>query len=189
MLNRIPLRLREDPEIILAFLEGNQSSPRNRRAYVPIPLSLTSNKPFLLEAVERSPQYLGIVADVMQGDLDLALAAICSDCGAVTPFYIVDFLGGGTRRAHRLWFDVAGIIYQKLILQTAFVKLILGSLHFSDTKKSNLSVLNQGDATTSAWKKLIAEYAGVPTGVELTKLRRGRNNLKTEGVQWNDPKF
>jgi len=64
-------------------------------------------------------------------------------------------------------------------------KLVLGSIHFSDTKPSALAALTYLDPETSlALKKHIADYGGVPTEKEFGRLRRARENLALVGIQW-----
>jgi len=82
--------------------------------------------------------------------------------------------------------EVAKWIRQQLGTHDAFVKLVLGSIHFSESKPSNLAALDHGGETTVvARTKLIAEYVGVPVGAELGKLRRARGNLaKGAAIRW-----
>ena len=41
--------------------------------------------------------------------------------------------------------------------------------------------------TSKAFKQMLAEYAGVPFGKELGRLRRARESLADVGLHWSDP--
>lgn len=81
---------------------------------------------------------------------------------------------------HRFWIEVAEWIHQQLRTHDTFIKL-LGSIHFSDTKLSNLAFLDIDKQTSEALTKMIAKFAGVPTDKELGKLRRALANLESKG--------
>lgn len=179
--DQIPQSLREDEEILLTSI-GNKA-PTNFPDYIPI--RFRSRKGFMMKAIEQDPGLLAAVAVDLKGDEDLGIAALSSPYGACVyrlslPQFIPD--GNGSSR-RRFWYQVCIRVDQELCAHEAFVKLVLGSIHFSETKQTAFGVLDQGKETSLAIKKLIAEYAGVPTGKELKKLHRARKNLAQAGIR------
>lgn len=127
------------------------------------------------EGTDRDEQELIPDADEEETDLD-----------EQEPIPDVDEEETESRRDHRSFVQVAESIRQQLGMHDEFVKLVLGSIHFSKSKPSNLDALDHGgEETVQARMKLIAEYIGVPIGEELGKLRRARMNLASgEGIRW-----
>lgn len=186
----IPLNLRMDPEILFAALGSNTPASLQRPT---VPAGLSANKAFILQAVEKNPLMLNRVAGSLRGDKDLAIAALSGSYGFLSVHYQnLQFIPDDAeardihRRIDRFWFEVNETIRQKLRARDIFVKLVLGNIDLSETKPSLLGVLNQGDETSLMTKQLIADYAGVPIGKELAKLRRARKNLAEAGIPWCD---
>jgi len=144
------------------------------------------------QAVEKNPLLLNQLPENLRGNKDLALAAMIGANGVLTmKFNFKRFLPIGEEsrewRSHQFWLQFGEGIRQQLRTHDAFVGLVLGSLHFSASKLSNLAVLDHGgEATMMARNKLIAEYAGVPMGENLTKLRLARKHLAANGIRWSD---
>jgi hypothetical protein len=92
-------------------------------------------------------------------------------------------------RLHYLfWKGFAAWVCNQLLAHELFVSLILGGimsapLKSGDHNKSTcqLCVLNQGDATSLMYKKLLAEFVGIPVGQHLGALRRASRYLMESG--------
>jgi len=187
--DQIPQSLREDQEILLSM---DSKKPTLFQTPTAMPDGLCSNIEFMKKAVEKNPLMLNSVAENLRGNKDLALAALSGTHGSLivrlfSPGFFPDEEGTITTRSHRCWLQVGEWVRQQLRTHDAFVKLIMGSINFSDSKPSNLAVMDHGgEETVLARMKLIAEYAGVPIGEKLTKLRVARKNLAKGGVCWSD---
>jgi len=185
--DEMPEALLEDEEIgeALFFAKKPQGELENT-----IPVSRVANKAYMTKAIENYPPALGFVAPNLKGDFDLAVSALATDEGAAVFFAesVDDFFPDGVNN-DQFWFSIAGMVREKLMGHDLFVKLVLGSICFSDKKPSNFATLDQGEATSFEFKKRIAEYAGVATGKELGKLRRARKTLEIGGARFGFPKF
>lgn len=185
---QIPLNLRDQEILKIAY---GHMKPTEAQNYS-IPPRLCFDKEFMLKAVEGNPSALNTVANHLRGDQDLALAALSgSQTFFVLRFNFNEFLPLGEqnawRRSANFWAQMGDSIRQKLRMHDSFVELILGSIDLSQTKPSALAMLDHGGhETVLARKKLIAEFAGVPIGDELAKLRKARRNLARSGLFWCD---
>ena len=185
----IPQSFLEDEELLLAF-QGNKTAAENIN--VPVPDRLKANKAFMMKIVEKNPTCLNVVAAGLVGDVDLLVAALSGKDGILTLAFrdLEHFIPDGEdslhRRWHRLFFKAANMIREKLLAHDVFVKLVLGSVRFSES--SHFAALNQDKETSLSLEMKIAEYLGVPVGKELGKLRRARANLALAGAHWNRSK-
>jgi hypothetical protein len=75
------------------------------------------------------------------------------------------------------WTEFAAWVHDQVLAQESFVSLILGGIMSSSC---HLSVLNQGYETSLVYKKLLAEFVGIPMGKRLAVLRKASANL----VRW-----
>jgi len=184
----IPQSLCEDREILLIASGHKKETTLSKPT---LPSQLKSDKDFMCKAVEQNPSLLNFVAEKLRGDEGLAIAALSGIHGSLAPrlnvpnFWPQAEEGFSAHRRSQLWFQVGEQIRQKFRAHDAFVQLILGSIHFSYYKPSNLAVLNQGDATSKAHMKLIGEFAGASVGEDFLKLCRARKNLASNGIAWS----
>lgn len=189
LFDAMPKSIRKDPEIILTAM-GNREPTNLQEPDIPSPLR--GNFEFMKQAVEKNPFALSMVAEHLKSNVDLAITALSGTHGILAAIcdlskFIPD--DGKTKyihRDHRFWIQVGESILQQLHLNETFVKLVIGSIRFSDTKPSDLAVLNQGEDTSTTYMELIADFAGVPIGKELGKLHRARKALANAGVRWSD---
>jgi len=144
--------------------------------------------------VEQNPFNLRIVAAGLVGDLDLFVAALSGENGILvfhTELSGTGWIPDGEEsegiRMCRFYFDIVNHVRTKLYLHDIFVKLILCSIDSSSANESVFSVLDQDKVTSKALKQMLAEYAGVPFGKELRRLRRARETLAFIGLSWSDP--
>lgn len=165
--SQIPQALREDKEILLTAM-GNTKPTSLQKPTIPNSLK---GFHFMKQAVEKNPLMLDEAAENLSGNKDLSIAALSGPHGLIAPGVVLRHFMGDQTKILAHWTHVGESIRQRLRLHHVFVQLVLGSVQFSDTKPSNLSILNQGEATSKAYMKLIAEFAGVPVGEELGKLR------------------
>lgn len=185
--DEIPLRMREDPEVLLAFMGSRIPTFENRPT---IPPNLCGNKEFMKQAVEKNVFVLNLVGGNLKGDRDLALAALsgtnCYNAFGSSGNFVPEEVEAGENRTLRFWLQIAEWVRQELRGHDTFVKLILGSVRFSNKKPSILAMLDQGKETSSVSLKLIAAFAGVPVGKHLGKLRQARKSLAKGGISWSD---
>jgi len=190
MHDKIPQELLDNDDEIFCAFKGN-NLPTDYPSLV-VSAARASNKAFMTSLLEKNPTAVDSVADNLKGDVDLGISALSGVDGLVVFYFDEGFIPDGEDtlacRTSRFWFEVAGVLREKLLLRDVFVKLVLPSIHFSETKPSNLATLDQDNATTLALKQRIAEYAGVPIGKELGKLNRARKPLALFGIQFGLPK-
>jgi len=189
--DKIPQELLDtDDEIFCAF-KGNKLP--TKYSSIVVSAARASNKTFMTGLLEQNPTAIASVADNLRSDVDLAISALSGDDGLVALYYDENFVPEGEealrQRGRHFWLKVASVLREKLLLRDVFIKLVLPSMHFSETKPSNLATLDQDNATTLALKQRIAEYAGVPIGEERGKLNRARKSLAHNGIQFGLPKF
>ena len=74
-------------------------------------------------------------------------------------------------------FGVANYVRSKLGDAPCLCQVVLGGVRDKRGGSSVLATLDFGVETSSPFMKKIAEYAGIPMGKELGRLRRARANL------------
>lgn len=77
-------------------------------------------------------------------------------------------------------------VREKLDIANVFIREFLGGIdvvtpHVAPAKRCRLPMLDRGYETSSGFKKLIAQYADIPLGNELTLLRAAATNLEFWG--------
>ena len=185
--DRIPESLRQDKEVFCA----TASIPKAGNPIPqPPPNHFKSNKDDMIDLMEQNPLYLCHAGAGLVGDLDLVVAALSGEDGLLARFLDLGtgWFPEGNNGQPRFFYEVANHVRSKLLLHDAFVKLVLGSVSSSTDNKSALSVFRQGNETVKVFNQSLAEYAGVPFGKELGRLRRARETLALIGLRWSDPK-
>jgi Domain of unknown function (DUF4116) len=186
-----PEEFKDDEELLVAFLQHDgdiQLSPREIQLK-PTP-RLLADKQFMLQAVQARPAFLAKVSKELVGDWDLVLAAMTNPRIAFLNRQKLNqsgWIGGDTAEdKYDFWVDVSKTVRRKLRSHDTFVKLMLGGTMASTGESSPLTLLNQGNETSLAFTKPIAEYLGVPMGEELRMLRKARKNLALMGIHWDN---
>lgn len=123
----------------------------------------------------------------MEHDHDLALEAFSGTTEKsrdLAGLYNIDI-----RRDFDFLTDFAASVHAQIATHDVFVGLILGGiashrtvfLYDEEKNASPLSLLNQGEETCLVYKTLLVEFAGVPIGSQLQKLRRASSHLTLWG--------
>jgi len=157
-----------------------------------------SNKSFMIDFAENNPWNFRYIDRDLMNDYDLWVAALSGKWGLAfgvpvhlmrSPEYSNLRVPNGEWLYERAFFRAANYVRNKLQMHHAFVKLVLGSVRDKKEGPSVLATLDFGVETFSPFMKKIAEYAGIPMGKEIGRLRRARENLAKRGYRWADSKI
>ena len=163
-----------------------------------------SNKSFMIEYAENNPVNFRYNDRDLMNDYDLWVAALSGKWGLAfgvpvqlmrspeyrnLPLHVHTAHWPTEWYSERAFFGVANYVRSKLQMHHAFVQLVLGGVRDKKEGSSVLATLDFGVETSSPFMKKIAEYAGIPMGKELGRLRRARANLAKRGYRWADPKI
>jgi len=178
-----PEEFEDDQELFLLLAEHNSAD------FWCASDKLTRNKDFMLKVVGINPNLIREASRKLSQDFEVALMAFGG--------------GNGQKRAFERSRDLPGMfdisdgddlefltnfakeVRARLESHESFIRLLCGM----STKRSlgddeascPLRLLNQGGETTIAYKKLLAQYAGISMGRELRQLRRASTNLAVWG--------
>ena len=142
--------------------------------------ALLGDKAFILQALELDGRILRFAAAELRQELEIQVVAVANynkNIPEGTVQSIEQYLGG--------YIDIAGLaqhIEERLQLHHTFCQYFLRGIaiprpHRPPQLRSQLPMLDRGVETSEAFKKLIAEYLGVPLGQNLSLLRRASTNL------------
>ena len=142
--------------------------------------ALLGDRAFILQALELDGRVLRFAAAELRQELDIQVVAVANynkNIPAGTVYSIEQYLGG--------YIDIAALaqhIEGRLQLHHTFCQYFLRGIaiprpHRPPQLRSQLPMLDRGVETSEAFKKLIAEYLGVPLGPNLSLLRRASTNL------------
>ena len=154
-----------DKEIMLAAAEFNWELRL-------IPDQFRSDKDFLCEAVARNGDVWTLLGGEWKRNFDVALSAFGR---------FRDLAYCCTRNDFEFMVGFAKSIRNELGEFDDFVKYILGSIDLSGGANCPFNLLDQGWDTSLVYKRLIAEYLGVPHGSKLKLLRQASANLAKWG--------
>ena len=133
-------------------------------------LSLRNDKCFMQLIIKHNATLISCASHVLQGDFDVALSAFAR----LSFLELVNFIEDGDRH------DLAEAFITKakdmLTLREDFIATILCGVN---EEPSLCAMLNQGTETSIAHKKKIAYYLGVPSGEQLTLIRRACKNVSS----------
>jgi len=125
---------------------------------------LRSDKKFMLQAVKLEPQLLVVAGRIVLYDFELNLMAAARSCDR------------DEHPLHHICMERAPFlttVRHKLHIHGVDVGMLLpGMSRFGNSSSSGLALLDQGSETSLVYKKLIAEFLGVPIGNELRQLRQ-----------------
>ncbi|KAL7573183.1 hypothetical protein ACA910_018843 [Epithemia clementina (nom. ined.)] len=135
---------------------------------------LRGNLEFMKRAVDHNGLVLRYAVPALRdSSMELAVRALANHAQAL-------HRSSGCRLTRD---QVATHVQAKLALQATFVQDFLRGIaivrypHLPPAQRSTLSMLDRGVETSQAFKQLIAEFLGVPIGVELRILRKASVNL------------
>ena len=135
---------------------------------------LKSDKVFMMAAIEKNSYLYFETSAALNGDFDLAVAAFASPTASDLKQCLYD-----TDDTENLRFlsSVREKVQNKLKAHELFSKGFLYGISEHAGPSCPVRLLLQDDVTTLAYKKLIAEFLGVPTGKELGQFRRASKTL------------
>lgn len=143
---------------------------------------LMSDRPFILQALDMDSRVLRFVPPTLRQDFDVAIVAIANHYK-----HIPD--GAAMIAAPSVSQSLNGIVdlenvkretKRLLDLHETYVKEFLRGIAIKTPllAPALLSMLDRGVETSQAFKRLIAEYLGVPVGAKLHLLRKAHDNLQ-----------
>jgi hypothetical protein len=152
---------------------------------------LCTDKGYLSRVLNVNPLlFRDLPTPQLAHDYDLALVALGGSFSSTTPTHSSNSAEVERKRRNLVgWYDIndgddfvfwtefAVWVHDQVLMQESFVSLILGGIMSSTC---HLSVLNQGYETSLVYKKLLAEFVGVPMGQRLAVFRKASANL----VRW-----
>ena len=193
----IPDAFKDDGLLMNLFSRRENKRIDHPEELLPSPSDrLLSDKQFMMGIVVENPRLLFNVGANLVGDTDLVIAALSGPAG----LYL--FCGGGVIGGPWYeWYEadpypkVAETVREKLQLHDIFLKLVLGG--DCDSIRSSLEngtplglyklLSGVNEETSLVFKRLLAEYIGVPTTKkELEMLRGARHTLALAGFHWPD---
>jgi hypothetical protein len=144
---------------------------------------LKEDRRFMLEAVEHHPElYLEAAGEAKVDPVIMATAFAGSPNLAERVMTELHLRGEDDKIQSFLDF----LLSQLSPLET-FVECILGSMlstHSVEDTGTNLTLLNQGLETSMKYKRLLAEYLGLPTGKCLCRLQQAESNVRKATTSW-----
>jgi hypothetical protein len=188
-----------DREICLSYIQGCPALSRRNLLPNWMHDDLKQSKEFVAEAAVFNPWVIYYASDAIKQDYyDILLVTVANH--GISPLRHFQRLSArpDCGKLHIDTVAFANQIISKLDMHTAFVTAFLSGIssHHQTTSSSSLSVSSSSSpltmldfGTDHSIKMRIAMYAGVPTGLELTYLRRAlpvANNVKQdpEGVAY-----
>ena len=167
-----PDHLRNDPKIFLMFAKHHPGHGSIvQKTFACASELLLSDVAFMFKVVAFKPEIFWSATEDLQNDYEFTVAALAGP-GCFAEEWVRAFLRGNDSNAEFDSFTTE--MKDDLELHRVFVSTFL----FGTTQKSSsLTMLNQGPETTTAIKKHIAGYAGVPTGTSLGTIRRATENI------------
>jgi hypothetical protein len=173
--------LARDTELALTLAKFNWSE------FHKVGETLLHNRTFMLQAVQRDGRVLRFASTEIRQDFKVVVQAVANHKGTLA------YCTGGI---HPATFHV--MVQEKMKLQQTFLNDFLRGITICPPQvqvpihnielppppairqvPSHLPKLDLGDETSQAFKQLIAEYLGVPVGMELTLLRKCWSNLNS----------
>jgi hypothetical protein len=142
--------------------------------------ALLGDRDFIIRALELDGRILRFAAPILRQELEIQVMAVANynkNIPTGTNASIQQYLGG--------FVHIPGLtqyIEERLQLHHTFCQFFLRGIaiprpHRPPQLRSQLPMLDRGVETSEAFKRLIAEYLGVPLGQQLSLLRRAGTNL------------
>ena len=156
-----------DEELCLAIAESNWSE------FHKCGETLLADKAFILQAVQKDGRVLRFASSEIQHDFWVVAQAVANHKDSLP-------LPRGISAA-----DFSSSLQQKLDLQKTFMNCFLRGIAIvpeptvPPALRSPLTLLDKGQETSEALKKLVAEYLGVPVGSQLKLLRTAQSVLNS----------
>jgi hypothetical protein len=174
--NRFPDALKNNHDFGLLVAEHCDLDDFDRG----VSAQLLSDKGFMMAAVEwNSSAYLR-APDILRRDYDLALAAFASpNASELNDYYRNAF---GRHRDEQFLLELREKVQKKMKVHELFTKGFLYGMSERAGPNCHVRMLVQDVETTLSFKRSIAEFLGVPTGMEVGPLRRALKNIPT----WKD---
>jgi hypothetical protein len=179
ILKEVPIALRGDRDLVRAAVSRRSEELQYATA------ELKDDRDFILSVVQLKGISLQFASDRLRRDEDVQIAAIANEGAAIAICLLYeDEVGEEGDFDARLTFTRS--VRDKLELHDRFVKEIVCGIDIRrhslpPAKRCQLTMLDRGNETGAALKRLIAEYLGVPLGDELKQLKSASRNLCTWG--------
>jgi len=134
-------------------------------------MNLRGSKAFMFQVLGKAPYLFGFASAALQRDYDLALLAFSTE----SPAFAHEYFGESNYAAKADFVEeLLAHMREKLVLRDAFLMFLFGiPIH-----------LERGLETTAVWKEKIAEWAGVPKGKDLCRLRTALRNVEDVKYVW-----
>ena len=133
-----------------------------------------------MQVVEKNATLLQESPSQLARDFDLALVAFGGS--STKSRDLAGLYDVNDRDDFIFLIDFALKVRAKVVSHDNFVKRILCGMSASHVDdRFHLPLLNQGNETSLVYKRLLADFLGVPMGTELRLLRQASMNLATWG--------
>ena len=155
--------LDRDQELALEVAKHNWTN------FKKVGVALRADRDFIARAVQQDGRVLRFAARNIQSDYQVVVRAVANHHRALSGVLV-------SEANFKTWVKAA------LDLHMTFVKDFLRGIaiskpHVPPAHRSQLPMLDRGVETSQAFKKLIAEFLGVPTGEQLRVMRQAWTNL------------
>jgi hypothetical protein len=146
---------------------------------------LLSDRAFMMQALDADGRVLRFAAPGLRDDFDVAVTAFANHYKNIEQGPAMN----AAPSASQTYSNVVNLgqikreIQRRLDLHDTYVKEFLRGIaiktpHLAPSLRSQLTMLDRGVETSQAFKRLIAEYCGVPVGTKLAMLRKAYENLQ-----------
>eukprot|EP00536_Pseudo-nitzschia_multiseries_P007902 jgi/Psemu1/305314/fgenesh1_kg.191_\ len=163
----------------------------NWRCIASVGVSLLSDRNFVIQALNIDGRVFNFIADSLKKDFEILLIAVANYHnnrlqnhvhGRFGYNSIVNFFNAASSAGIKTLNDFKDEITRQLELRDAFVLDILPGMSIPRPQlilslSTPLRMLDQGMETSNAYRVLIAEYLGLPTGTRLTLLMKAQANM------------
>jgi len=198
--------LKSDPQMALEVAKHNWCD------FYKVGERLLNDRDFMMQALDLDGRVLRFASATLRQDFDVVVVAVANhykNCGGEDGGSTSSSSSSSTSSAassrlipsvEQSFASLVNLdpikreVRRLLDLHETFVKeflrgIAISSPHLAPALRSQLSMLDRGVETSEAFKRLIAEYLGVPVGPKLTLLRKAQANLQrpsSGSASWMD---
>jgi len=163
-----PNEWKKDKAIFLLIARHGKDVFR-RHSFKEAAPSLRDDKLFMLQILQDDPTLLSFASQRLKDDFDVSLLPAASSTRSLE-IYFRRTGQQGIISARGLARQIDALLEQHRVFYALFLFGISAG-------SGPLTKLDQGSETTTGFKKLISDYADVPTGKRLRLLRQARSNI------------
>lgn len=149
--------------------------------------ALLNDREFMLKALALEGRILRFAPSPLREDFDMQVMAIANFRNNILYHCSIASTLGGTVEASTLEHQIQDRLQLHQTFCHDFLRgIAIAQPHQPPQLRSQLPMLDRGVETSQAFKRLIAEFLGVPFGQHLSLLRRAYRNLKLQETDVQD---